>query len=140
MSLIESSYTREGKSHRYYSWLRDAFTAVAASVAHTHINPSPLYPFNPPNPSDASTLSNLQSNTTMKLEFSPPPQELYPPINSNNPLSSSPIQIVCGYCLGINMDEYIDITVKQKLFDFLCVPLLSTCDLKSLSLFFTQVF
>ena len=40
----------------------------------------------------------------------------------------SVLQSVCTFCLGIAFDDSEDLSVKQTLFDSLCVPVLYSCN------------
>ena len=60
--------------------------------------------------------------------------------NNNNNITSrvSVLQSVCTYCLQIASDECEDFSVKQTVFDFLCIPVLSRCHPYDLIIFFTN--
>ena len=50
--------------------------------------------------------------------------------------SVSVLQIVCTYCLEIAFDDSEDLSVKQTLFDSLCVPVLYSCNPHDMITFF----
>jgi NUC194 domain len=82
---------REGTSHRYHTWLVDAFRSFASSVT-------------PGGALDGVGTETLHSGV-------------------------SAAQAVCGYCLSVITDEREDLSVKEFLFDSMCVPVLTSCSL-----------
>ena len=81
---------REGSAHRYFSWLTDTLSALAASISNTQS-------------SDLMDGSRTQDSRVCA------------------------VQAVCGYCFLVLSDEREDLTVKQTIFKYFCIPVLTSC-------------